>query len=120
MASSGDDSSESSSSGERDSLVVIFGSEDFGSQGRSSRTTGSFTPASSSRELSLPILGRDPARPFIVEGVSSKLVEKDIGRLRKRYQISKNIVLRLPENSEWACLSNGEDVVLYEEIWWPV
>jgi hypothetical protein len=96
--------------------VVISESEDSGSQGQFSRTTGSSTPASSSREPNLPILGRDPAKPFIAEGVSSKLVEKDIGRLRKRYQIFENIVLRLPENGEWACSSNGEDVILYEEI----
>lgn len=88
MALSVDDSSESSSFGERDSLVLISGSKDSGNQGPSSR------------EPSLLILGRDLNRPFIAKGVSSKLVEKDIGRLRKRYQISENIVLRLSENGE--------------------
>jgi hypothetical protein len=47
--------------------------------------------------------------------VPSKLVEKDIGRLRSRFQIPENIVIRLPESGEWACTSNGEDVALYEE-----
>uniref|UniRef100_A0A2N9GD97 Transposase (putative) gypsy type domain-containing protein n=1 Tax=Fagus sylvatica TaxID=28930 RepID=A0A2N9GD97_FAGSY len=36
-------------------------------------------------------------------------------RLRSRFQIPENIVIRLPENGEWACTSNGEDVALYEE-----
>ena len=45
----------------------------------------------------------------------SKLIDKDIGRLRSRYQISENIVIRLLEDGEWACSSNEEDVALYEE-----
>uniref|UniRef100_A0A2N9H4K7 Uncharacterized protein n=1 Tax=Fagus sylvatica TaxID=28930 RepID=A0A2N9H4K7_FAGSY len=77
---------------------------------------GSSTSDSSSQGPSLPILGRDINRAFIAEGVSSKFVNKDIGRLRRRYKISEDIVLRLPGNGEWACSSNGEDVVLYEEI----
>uniref|UniRef100_A0A2N9FKS3 Transposase (putative) gypsy type domain-containing protein n=1 Tax=Fagus sylvatica TaxID=28930 RepID=A0A2N9FKS3_FAGSY len=87
MAPSVDDSSESPSSGERYSPVPLSGSEDFGSRGR----------------------------PFIAEEVPSKLVEKDIGRLRSRFQIPENIVIRLPESGEWACTSNREDVALYEE-----
>ena len=47
--------------------------------------------------------------------MSSKFVNKDIKRLTTRYQISEDIVLRLPEKGEWACSSNGEDVVLYED-----
>ena len=45
----------------------------------------------------------------------SKLIDKDIGRLRSRYQIPENIVIRLPEDHEWACSSNGEDVAFYED-----
>uniref|UniRef100_A0A2N9E4V4 Uncharacterized protein n=1 Tax=Fagus sylvatica TaxID=28930 RepID=A0A2N9E4V4_FAGSY len=87
MALGVDDSSESSSSSERYSPAPISESEDLGSQGR----------------------------PFIAEEVSSKLIDKDIGRLRSRYQIPENIVIRLPEDGEWACSSNGEDVALYKE-----
>uniref|UniRef100_A0A2N9GJN0 Transposase (putative) gypsy type domain-containing protein n=1 Tax=Fagus sylvatica TaxID=28930 RepID=A0A2N9GJN0_FAGSY len=67
------------------------------------------------RRLSLTIPGRDLNKPFIAEEVPSKLVEKDIGRLRSRFQILENIVIRLPENGEWAYTSNGEDVALYED-----
>uniref|UniRef100_A0A2N9FP94 Transposase (putative) gypsy type domain-containing protein n=1 Tax=Fagus sylvatica TaxID=28930 RepID=A0A2N9FP94_FAGSY len=87
MALSVDDSSESSSSGEKYSPAPTSGSEDLGSQGR----------------------------PFIAEGVPSKLTDKDIGRLRSRYQIPENIVVRLPDDGEWACSSNGEDIALYED-----
>jgi hypothetical protein len=103
MASSVDGSSKSSSFSERESPVLISESEDSSGQGRSSQTTGSSTPAFSSQGPSLPILDHDLNRPFIAEGVSSKLAETDIGRLRKKYQISENIELRLPENGEWAC-----------------
>ena len=115
MAPSVDDSSESSSSSERYSPMPISRSEDSGNQGRSSETTESSTSDSLSQEPSLPIPNRDLNRPFIAERVSSKLVDKDIGRVRRRYQIPENIVIRLPENGEWACSSNGEDVALYEE-----
>ena len=60
-------------------------------------------------------MGLDPNKSLVVEGVSSKFVDKDINRLRTRYQIPKDIVLRLPDKGEWACSSNGEDVVLYED-----
>ena len=112
MSSSVDDSSESSSSGERGS---VSGSEYSGNHGRSSETTELSTSDSSSQEAILPILGQDPNRPFIAEGVSSKFVNKDIKKLRTRYQISEDIVLRLPDKGEWACSSNREDVVLYED-----
>uniref|UniRef100_A0A2N9EQB6 Uncharacterized protein n=1 Tax=Fagus sylvatica TaxID=28930 RepID=A0A2N9EQB6_FAGSY len=81
----------------------------------SSETTELSTSDSSSQEAILLVLGQDPNRPFIAEGVSSKFVNKDIKRLRTRYQISEDIVLRLPDKGEWACSSNGEDVVLYED-----
>ena len=115
MAPGVDDSSESSSSGERDSPVSISGSEDSGDQGQSFETMESSTSDFLSQEPRLPLPNRDLNRPFIAEEVPSKLVIKDIGRLRRCYQISEDIVLRLPEHGEWACSSNGEDVALYEE-----
>jgi hypothetical protein len=115
MALGVDDSSELSSSGERYSPAPISGSEDLGSQGRSSETTESSSSDSLSQEPRIPISVRDLNKPFIAEEVPSKLIDKDIGRLRSRYQISENIVIRLPEEGEWACSSNGEDVALYEE-----
>uniref|UniRef100_A0A2N9F372 Transposase (putative) gypsy type domain-containing protein n=1 Tax=Fagus sylvatica TaxID=28930 RepID=A0A2N9F372_FAGSY len=94
MSSSVNGSSESSSSGERGS---VSGSEYSGSHGRSSETAELSTSDSSSQETILPIS------------------DKDIKRLRTRYQIPEDIVLRLPDKGEWACSSNGEDVVLYED-----
>jgi hypothetical protein len=109
------DSSESSSSGEGYSPTPISGSEDLGSQGRSSETTESSSSDSVSQEPRIPISVWDLNKPFIAEGVPSKLIDKDIGRLRSRYQIPEDIVIRLPEDREWACSSNGEDVALYED-----
>uniref|UniRef100_A0A2N9J1M0 Transposase (putative) gypsy type domain-containing protein n=1 Tax=Fagus sylvatica TaxID=28930 RepID=A0A2N9J1M0_FAGSY len=109
------DSSESSSSGEGYSPALISGSEGLGSQGRSSETTESSSSDSVSQEPHIPISVWDLNRPFIAKGVPSKLIDKDIGRLRSRYQIPENIVVRLPEDCEWACSSNGEDVALYED-----
>uniref|UniRef100_A0A2N9G1S2 Transposase (putative) gypsy type domain-containing protein n=1 Tax=Fagus sylvatica TaxID=28930 RepID=A0A2N9G1S2_FAGSY len=105
-------SSESSSSGERGS---VSGSEYSGNHGRSSETTELSTSDSSSQEAILPVSGQDPNRSLVAEGVSSKFVNKDIKRLRTCYQISEDIVLRLPDKGEWACSSNGEDAVLYED-----
>uniref|UniRef100_A0A2N9FX09 Transposase (putative) gypsy type domain-containing protein n=2 Tax=Fagus sylvatica TaxID=28930 RepID=A0A2N9FX09_FAGSY len=112
MSSSVSDSLESSSPGERGS---VSGSEYSGSPGRSSETIELSTSDSSSRGAILPVSGLDPNKSFVAEGVSSKFVDKDIKRLRIRYQISEDIVLRLPDEGEWACSSNGEDVVLYED-----
>ena len=115
MALDADDSSESSSSGEKYSPVPTSGSEDPGSQGRSSETTESSSSDSPSPKPRIPISVRDLNRPFIAEGVPSKLTDKDIGRLRSRYQIPENIVVRLPDDGKWACSSNGEDIALYED-----
>jgi hypothetical protein len=112
MSSSVNDSSESSSSSERGS---VSGSEYSGSHGRSSETAELSTSDSSSQEAILPVSGLDPNKSLVAEGVSSKFIDKDIKRLRTRYQISEDIVLRLPDKGEWACSSNGEDVVLYED-----
>jgi hypothetical protein len=112
MSSSVSDSLESSSPGERGS---VSGSEYSGSPGRSSETIELSTSDSSSRGAILPVSGLDPNKSFVAEGASSKFVDKDIKRLRTRYQISEDIVLRLPDEGEWACSSNGEDVVLYED-----
>uniref|UniRef100_A0A2N9G7F0 Transposase (putative) gypsy type domain-containing protein n=1 Tax=Fagus sylvatica TaxID=28930 RepID=A0A2N9G7F0_FAGSY len=109
------DSSESSSSGEGHSLTPTSGSEDLGNQGRSSETTESSSSDSVSQEPRIPISVRDLNKPFIAEGVSSKLIDKDIGRIRSRYQIPEDIVIRLPDDGEWACSSNGEDIALYED-----
>ena len=109
------DSSESSSSGEGHSLTPTSGSEDLGNQGRSSETTESSSSDFVSQEPRIPISVRDLNKPFIVEGVSSKLIDKDIGTIRSRYQIPEDIVIRLPDDGEWACSSNGEDIALYED-----
>jgi hypothetical protein len=112
MSSSVNDSSESSSPGESGS---VSGSEYSGSRGQSSETLKLSTSDSSSQETILPVSGLDPNKSLVAEGVSSKFVDKDIKRLRTRYQIPEDIVLRLPDKGEWACSSNGEDVVLYED-----
>ena len=112
MSSSVNDSSESSSSGERGS---VSRSEYSGSHRQSSETAELSTSDSSSQEAILPVSGLDPNKSLVAEGVSSKFINKDIKRLRTRYQISEDIVLRLPDKGEWACSSNGEDVVLYED-----
>uniref|UniRef100_A0A2N9FQK2 Transposase (putative) gypsy type domain-containing protein n=1 Tax=Fagus sylvatica TaxID=28930 RepID=A0A2N9FQK2_FAGSY len=98
--------------GERGS---VSGSEYSGSHGRSSETAELSTSDSSSQEAILPVSGLDPNKSLVTEGVSSKFIDKDIKRLRTRYQIPEDIVLRLPDKGEWACSSNGEDVVLYED-----
>uniref|UniRef100_A0A2N9J9B8 Transposase (putative) gypsy type domain-containing protein n=1 Tax=Fagus sylvatica TaxID=28930 RepID=A0A2N9J9B8_FAGSY len=109
------DSSESSSSGGGHSLTPMSGSEDPGSQGRSSETAESSSSDSVSQEPRVPVSVRNLNKPFIAEGVPSKLVDKDVVRIRGRYQIPENIVLRLPDDGEWACSSNGEDIALYED-----
>uniref|UniRef100_A0A2N9HN95 Transposase (putative) gypsy type domain-containing protein n=1 Tax=Fagus sylvatica TaxID=28930 RepID=A0A2N9HN95_FAGSY len=109
------DSSESSSSGGGHSLTPMSGSEDPGSQGRSSETAESSSSDSVSQEPRIPVSVRNLNKPFIAEGVPSKLIDKDVVRIRSRYQIPENIVLRLPDDGEWACSSNGEDIALYED-----
>uniref|UniRef100_A0A2N9GH95 Transposase (putative) gypsy type domain-containing protein n=1 Tax=Fagus sylvatica TaxID=28930 RepID=A0A2N9GH95_FAGSY len=79
------DSSESSSSGGGHSLTPMSGSEDPGSQGRSSETAESSSSDSVSQEP------------------------------RAGIKSLENIVLRLPDDGEWACSSNGEDIALYED-----
>uniref|UniRef100_A0A2N9IFA0 Transposase (putative) gypsy type domain-containing protein n=1 Tax=Fagus sylvatica TaxID=28930 RepID=A0A2N9IFA0_FAGSY len=91
------DSSESSSSGGGHSLTPMSGSEDPGSQGRSSETAESSSSDSVSQEPRVPVSVRNLNKPFIAEGVPSKLM------------------LRLPDDGEWACSSNGEDIALYED-----
>uniref|UniRef100_A0A2N9GVG6 Transposase (putative) gypsy type domain-containing protein n=1 Tax=Fagus sylvatica TaxID=28930 RepID=A0A2N9GVG6_FAGSY len=90
MALDADDSSESSSSGEKYSPVPTSGSEDPGSQGRSSETIESSSSDSPSQEPRIPISVRDLNRPFYSRR-------------------------RLPDEGEWVCSSNGEDIALYED-----
>ena len=82
MSSSVNDSSESLSSSESGS---VSGSEYSGSHGRSSEAPELSTLDSSSQETVLPVSGLDPNKSLVVEGVSSKFVDKDIKRLRTRY-----------------------------------
>uniref|UniRef100_A0A2N9IZC4 Transposase (putative) gypsy type domain-containing protein n=1 Tax=Fagus sylvatica TaxID=28930 RepID=A0A2N9IZC4_FAGSY len=93
----------------------MSGSEDPGSQGRSSETAESSSSDSVSQEPRIPVSVRNLNKPFIAERVPSKLIDKDVVRIRSRYQIPENIVLRLPDDGEWACSSNGEDIALYED-----
>uniref|UniRef100_A0A2N9FQZ4 Uncharacterized protein n=1 Tax=Fagus sylvatica TaxID=28930 RepID=A0A2N9FQZ4_FAGSY len=119
MAPNVDDSAESPSSGERYSPAPLSGSEDSGSRGRSSGTSESSTSDSLPQEVSLPIPGRDLNKPFIAEEVPSKLVEKDIGRLRSRFQIPENIVIRLPESGLqvlWKMAHEGEHDLTIDEF----
>uniref|UniRef100_A0A2N9HGK3 Uncharacterized protein n=1 Tax=Fagus sylvatica TaxID=28930 RepID=A0A2N9HGK3_FAGSY len=97
----------SSSSGESGS---VSGSEYSGSRGWSSEASELSTSDSSSQETILPVSGLDPNKSLVAEGVSSKFVDKDIKRLRTRYQIPEDIVLRLPDKGEWGEFSPDEAV----------
>ena len=54
-----------------------------------------------------------PKRWFVYSYFSKFTNAKSLGRVRSRYQIPDDVVLRIPNSDEWAC-SHVEDVALYE------
>ena len=54
-----------------------------------------------------------PKRWFVYSYFSKFTNAKSLGRVRSRYQIPDDVILRIPNSDEWAC-SHVEDVALYE------
>jgi hypothetical protein len=54
----------------------------------------------------------EPKR-WAVHSYFSKFNAESIGRIRSRYQVLEDVVLRIPNSDEWAC-SHVEDVAFYE------
>jgi hypothetical protein len=71
--------------------------------------------ASSEVTTSTRVLSRLPAVPkhWSVYSYFSKFNAESIKRIRSRYQIPGDVVLRIPNLDEWAC-SHAEDVAFYE------
>uniref|UniRef100_A0A2N9F591 Transposase (putative) gypsy type domain-containing protein n=1 Tax=Fagus sylvatica TaxID=28930 RepID=A0A2N9F591_FAGSY len=83
--------------------------EGLSSSGRESEGTF-FETTTSTRVVSrLPVVPKHLA----VYSYFSKFNEESLGRIRSRYQVSEDVVLRIPNSDEQAC-SHAEDVALYE------
>ena len=61
------------------------------------------------------VVSRLPVVPkhWAVYSYFSKFNEESLGRIRSRYQVPEDVVLRIPNSDEQAC-SHAEDVALYE------